>query len=78
LKKKQKSPTKNDIVKVVDILIQESQWTQRKLDGLAYAFNSYIDMKKDTEEFNKLIKEKVKQEKESAESTKNDSKGSTG
>ena len=77
MKKKQKSPTKNDIVKVVDILIKESEWTQRRLDGLAFAFNNYIDMKKDTKEFNKLIKNKINQEKESAESRKNDSKGST-
>ena len=51
MKKKQKSPTKNDIVKVVDLLIQEFEWIKRRLDGLALAFNSYIDMKKDTEEY---------------------------
>jgi|TARA_R100001530_G_scaffold6929_1_gene7818 hypothetical protein len=77
MKKKQKSPTKNDIVKVLDGLIYELEWIKRNVDGLTFAFNSYIEMKDDTKKFNKLIKDKVnKQEKESVESSGNDSKGS--
>ena len=67
---------KNDIVKVVDTLIYELEWVKRRLDGLAFAFNSYIEMKKDTKDFNKLIEEKVKQEKKGVESTGNISKDS--
>ena len=76
MKKKQKSPTKNDIVKVIDSLIYEFEWTKRRIEGLTFAFNSYIEMKKDTKKFNKLIKDKVKQEKESVESNGNGAKGS--
>ena len=75
MKQKQKSPTKNDIVKVLDSIIYELEGTKNNLAGVSFALSSYIEMKKDTEDFNRLITEKVNQEKESVESKRNDSKG---
>lgn len=77
MKQKQKSPTKNDIVKVSNLIIQEMEMTKRKLYELSFTFDSYVEMKGDREKFIKFIENKIKTEKESVESKRNDSKGSS-
>ena len=74
MKKKQKSPTKNDIVKVSNLLIHEIEATKRKMYELSWTFDSYVDMKEDRESFIKFIENKIKTEKNNAvESNQDDS-----
>ena len=77
MKQKQKSPTKNDIVKVSNLIIREMEMTKRKLYELSFTFDNYVEMKGDREKFIKFIESKIKTEKESVESKRNDSKGSS-
>ena len=75
MKKKPKKATKNDIVVVINRLIYELEFLKQKVDGLLYAFDAYIDMKKDTEKFNKEIKKKANKEKESGKPSRDSSRG---
>ena len=77
MKQKQKSPTKNDIVKVSNLIIHEMEVLKRRLYELSFSFDSYIDMKGDKEKFIKFVENKIKTEKNNAvESNKPDSIGS--
>ena len=77
MKKKQKNPTKNDIVKVSNLIIQEMEMIKRKLYELSFTFDNYVEMKGDREDFIKFIENKIKTEKDNAvESSDIDSRGS--
>ena len=75
MKKKPKKATKNDIVVVINRLIYELESLKQKVDGLLYAFDTYVEMKKDTEKFIKEIKKKTNKEKESGKPSGVSSRG---
>ena len=55
-----KKPTKKEIETVISKLISHVQMLEEKLNALDSLFGLYLDWKKDTDKFNKLVEGKVK------------------
>ena len=62
-----KKPTKKEIETVISKLISHVQMLEEKLNALDSLFGLYLDWKKDTDKFNKLVEGKVKKYKKENE-----------
>ena len=61
--KKPKKPTKKDILYHVALIRQDIFRLHEKTMLIESVINKYIKMKKDTDKFNKLLKNKIKRDK---------------
>ncbi len=55
-KKKPKKPTLNEVKQVAENLIHDLQIVNNKVDSLAIVVNTYLEYKKDEDDFMKYLK----------------------
>ena len=73
-KKKAKKPTLNEVKQVVENLLHDLQIVNNKVDSLALVVNTYIEYKKDDDDFMKYMKEQWEKNSDKQGTANKDSK----
>jgi predicted nucleic-acid-binding protein len=73
-KKKPKKPTLNEVKQVVENLLHDLQIVNNKVDSLALVVNTYIEYKKDEDDFMKYMKEQWEKNSDKQRTANKDSK----
>lgn len=73
-KKKPKKPTLNEVKQVAENLLHDLQIVNSKVDSLALVVNTYIEYKKDEDDFMKYMKERWEKNSDKQRTANKDSK----
>ena len=73
-KKKPKKPTLNEVKQVAENLLHDLQIVNNKVDSLALVVNTYIEYKKDEDDFMKHMKEQWEKNSDKQRNVNKDSK----